>query len=134
MWDLRVNEMVTAATQEMDRAKREQMYLDIQKKLQEEGPYAIMFQQVEQSVKDKDVEGHKDVRAPLRSDDDTEGHRRDKIRGEVRSEEDDVEGHRRDKIRGEVRADDEDVEGHKWVRGEAAASDEDDTEGHAHIR
>jgi peptide/nickel transport system substrate-binding protein len=34
------------------------MYLDIQKKLQEEGPYAIMFQQVEQSVKDKDVEGY----------------------------------------------------------------------------
>ena len=56
--DEEMNEMVTAATQEQDRAKREQMYLDIQKKLQAEGPYAIMFQQVEQSVKDKDVEGY----------------------------------------------------------------------------
>ena len=56
--DEEMNQMVTAATQEQDRAKREQMYLDIQKKLQAEGPYAIMFQQVEQSVKDKDVEGY----------------------------------------------------------------------------
>ncbi len=54
--DDKMNEMVTAAAQEQDRAKREQMYADIQKKLQEEGPYAIMFQNVEQSVKRKDVE------------------------------------------------------------------------------
>ncbi len=54
--DDEMNQMVTAATQEQDRAKREQMYLDIQKKLQEEGPYAILFQQVEQSVKRKDVQ------------------------------------------------------------------------------
>jgi peptide/nickel transport system substrate-binding protein len=56
--DEEMNDMVTAATQEQDRAKREQMYLDIQKKLQAEGPYAIMFQQVEQSVKAKGVEGY----------------------------------------------------------------------------
>ena len=49
--DEEMNQMVTAAAQEQDRAKREQMYHDIQKKLQEEGPYAIIFQQVEQSVK-----------------------------------------------------------------------------------
>jgi peptide/nickel transport system substrate-binding protein len=55
--DEEMNRMVTAAAQERDRAKREQMYHEIQKKLQEEGPYAIMFQQVEQSVKDADVEG-----------------------------------------------------------------------------
>lgn len=56
--DEKMNEMVTAATQEQDRAKREQMYFDIQKKLQAEGPYAILFQQVEQSVKQKDVDDY----------------------------------------------------------------------------
>jgi peptide/nickel transport system substrate-binding protein len=53
-----MNGMVTAATQEQDRAKREQMYLDIQKKLQQEGPYAIMFQQVEQSVKKSGLQNY----------------------------------------------------------------------------
>jgi peptide/nickel transport system substrate-binding protein len=54
--DEEMNRMVTAAAQEQDRAKREGMYHDIQKKLQEEGPYAIMFQQLEQSVKKDSVE------------------------------------------------------------------------------
>lgn len=54
--DEEMNQMVTAAAQEQDRAKREQMYFDIQKKLQAEGPYAILFQNVEQSVKQKGVE------------------------------------------------------------------------------
>ena len=56
--DKDMNKMVTAAAEEQDRAKREQEYKDIQKKLQQEGPYAIMFQQVEQSVEQKDVEGY----------------------------------------------------------------------------
>ncbi|HET7409778.1 MAG TPA: ABC transporter substrate-binding protein, partial [Paracoccaceae bacterium] len=52
-----MNDLVMDAAREQDRATREQMYHDIQKKLQQEGPYAIMFQDVEQSVMDKDVEG-----------------------------------------------------------------------------
>jgi peptide/nickel transport system substrate-binding protein len=54
--DDEMNAMVTAATQEQDRAKREQMYGEIQKKLQAEGPYAIMFQKVDQSVKKDKLE------------------------------------------------------------------------------
>ncbi len=56
--DEEMNKMVTAAAEEQDRAKREQEYADIQKKLQTEGPYAIMFQQVEQAVKAKDLKGY----------------------------------------------------------------------------
>ena len=54
--DDEMNQMVTEATQEQDRTKREQMYQDIQKKLQAEGPYAILFQQIEQSVKGKELQ------------------------------------------------------------------------------
>jgi peptide/nickel transport system substrate-binding protein len=56
--DDEMNRMVTEATQEQDRAKREQMYHDIQKKLQAEGPYAIMFQRVEQAVKREGIENY----------------------------------------------------------------------------
>jgi peptide/nickel transport system substrate-binding protein len=49
--------MVVAARQEADVDTREQMYKDIQKKMQEVGPYAVMFQNTEQAVKRDAVDG-----------------------------------------------------------------------------
>ena len=43
-----VNKMTAAAVRERDEAKRKQMYLDLQKKVLDEGPYAIMFQSTSQ--------------------------------------------------------------------------------------
>jgi peptide/nickel transport system substrate-binding protein len=43
-FDEAVNGMTKAAVRERDSAKREQMYKDLQKKVLEEGPYIIMFQ------------------------------------------------------------------------------------------
>lgn len=46
--DEAVNKMTAAAVRERDSAKREQMYKDLQKKVLDEGPYAIMFQSTSQ--------------------------------------------------------------------------------------
>ena len=43
-----VNAMTEAAVRERDEAKRKQMYLDEQKKVMEDGPFAIMFQETKQ--------------------------------------------------------------------------------------
>ena len=43
-----VNKATAAAVRERDEAKRKQAYLDLQKKVLEEGPYAIMFQETKQ--------------------------------------------------------------------------------------
>ncbi len=43
-----VNKMTGDAVRERDEAKRKQMYLDEQKKVLEDGPYAIMFQETKQ--------------------------------------------------------------------------------------
>ena len=40
--------MTADAVRERDEAKRKQMYLDLQKKVLDEGPYAIMFQETKQ--------------------------------------------------------------------------------------
>ena len=43
---------------ELDLGKREMLYHDIQKDLQTTSPYVVMFQQTEQSVLRKEVEGY----------------------------------------------------------------------------
>lgn len=43
-----VNKMTAGAVRERDEAKRKQMYLDEQKKVLEDGPFAIMFQETKQ--------------------------------------------------------------------------------------
>ncbi len=45
-WDIpEITKMTDAAVRERDTAKREQMYKDLQKKVMEEGPFIIMFQE-----------------------------------------------------------------------------------------
>ena len=52
-----VNAMAVAARNELDLAKRERIYLDLQKRLQTEGPYVILFQQNEQVARRANVKG-----------------------------------------------------------------------------
>ena len=52
-----VNAMAVAARNELDLAGRERLYLDLQKRLQTEGPYVILFQQNEQVARRANVEG-----------------------------------------------------------------------------
>ncbi len=47
-YDEAINKMTADAVRERDEAKRKQMYLDEQKKVLEEGPFAIMFQETKQ--------------------------------------------------------------------------------------
>ena len=47
-YDETVNKMTADAVRERDEAKRKQMYLDEQKKVLDEGPFAIMFQETKQ--------------------------------------------------------------------------------------
>ena len=51
------NELAVMARNELDLAKREQQYLDLQRMLQKTGPYVIMFQQNEQVARRTNVEG-----------------------------------------------------------------------------
>jgi peptide/nickel transport system substrate-binding protein len=53
-----MNAKVVAARNELDLGKREMLYHDIQKDLQTTSPYVVMFQQTEQSVLRKEVEGY----------------------------------------------------------------------------
>jgi len=46
--DDNVNAMTEAAVRERDEAKRKQDYLDLQKKVMDDGPFAIMFQETKQ--------------------------------------------------------------------------------------
>jgi len=55
--DTALNAKVVSARTELDLAKREAMYLDIQRDLQNSGPYTVMFQQSDQDVFRKNVEG-----------------------------------------------------------------------------
>ena len=55
--DEEMNAMVVAARNEPDLAKREQRYHDIQRSLQENSPYVVMFQQTEQVVRRNNVQG-----------------------------------------------------------------------------
>ncbi len=52
-----LNAMVVAARGERDAARRERLYLDLQRRLQSEGPYVIMFQQSEQVARRANVTG-----------------------------------------------------------------------------
>ena len=52
-----VNMAVIAARNELDLNKREKMYHDIQRTLQKNSPYTILFQQTEQTVRQKAVNG-----------------------------------------------------------------------------
>ena len=48
-WDIpEISKMTDAAVRERDTAKREQMYKDLQKKVMDEGPFIIMFQETKQ--------------------------------------------------------------------------------------
>ena len=51
------NELAVKARNELDLAKREQEYLELQRMLQTKGPYVIMFQQNEQVARRKNIEG-----------------------------------------------------------------------------
>jgi peptide/nickel transport system substrate-binding protein len=55
-WDApEVTAMTAAAVRERDEEKRKQMYLDLQKKVLEEGPYIIMFQSTSQRAQRSNV-------------------------------------------------------------------------------
>jgi len=51
------NELAVSARNELDLAKRKQEYLDLQRMLQQKGPYVIMFQQNEQVARRKNLRG-----------------------------------------------------------------------------
>jgi len=51
------NELAVAARNELDLAKRKQEYLDLQRMLQQTGPYVIMFQQNEQVARRNNLDG-----------------------------------------------------------------------------
>lgn len=53
-----MNKMVVDARNEKDPGARETLYHEIQKQLQHEGPYVIMFQQTEEAVKQTSLEGY----------------------------------------------------------------------------
>ena len=52
-----LNAAVIEARDELDPARRERLYLDLQRRLQTEGPYVIMFQQTEQVARRTGVTG-----------------------------------------------------------------------------
>ncbi len=56
-YDPEVNKLTEAAVVEKDTAKRAEMYRELQRKLQQRGPFAIMFQQIIQSAMRKNVDG-----------------------------------------------------------------------------
>ncbi|HSR56415.1 MAG TPA: ABC transporter substrate-binding protein [Alphaproteobacteria bacterium] len=52
-----INELAVKARNELDLDQREQLYLELQKRLQTEGPYVILFQQNEQVARRKNLQG-----------------------------------------------------------------------------
>ena len=55
-WDIpEISKMTDAAVRERDPAKREQMYKDLQRKVMEEGPFIIMFQETKQLARRSNV-------------------------------------------------------------------------------
>jgi len=51
------NELAVSARNELDLAKRKQQYLELQRMLQQTGPYVIMFQQNEQVARRTNLRG-----------------------------------------------------------------------------
>jgi peptide/nickel transport system substrate-binding protein len=57
-WDIpEITAMTDAAVREKDTDKRKQMYIDIQKAVQADGPFVIMFQPTKQVASRKNVQG-----------------------------------------------------------------------------
>jgi len=57
-WDIpEITKQTDAAARERDPNKRKEMYLDLQLKLQDDGPFVIMFQNTEQVTRHKNVKG-----------------------------------------------------------------------------
>ena len=56
--DPTINGMTEAAAQELDLVKREQMYQDLQAKVQMEGPFSIMFQHNDRTAMRTNVKGY----------------------------------------------------------------------------
>jgi peptide/nickel transport system substrate-binding protein len=57
-WDIpEITKETDAAARERDPEKRKQMYLDLQKQLQDDGPFVIMFQSTEQNARRANVTG-----------------------------------------------------------------------------
>lgn len=55
-WEIpEISKMTDAAVRERDEAKREKMYKDLQRKVMEEGPFIIMFQETKQLAKRSNV-------------------------------------------------------------------------------
>ncbi len=52
-----VTAMTDAAARELDLVKREKLYQDLQRRVQQEGPFSIMYQLNEQSVLQKNISG-----------------------------------------------------------------------------
>ncbi|MDX1529674.1 MAG: ABC transporter substrate-binding protein, partial [Gammaproteobacteria bacterium] len=52
-----INALAVKARNELDLGQREKLYLDLQKRLQTEGPYVILFQQNEQVARRKNLQG-----------------------------------------------------------------------------
>jgi peptide/nickel transport system substrate-binding protein len=55
--DPAINDLTVRARNELDLDKREQLYLELQRKLQKAGPFTVMFQQNEQVARRKNVQG-----------------------------------------------------------------------------
>ena len=73
-WDIpEITKMADAAVRERDEGKREQMYKDLQKKVMDEGPFIIMFQETKQVAERANVKnfvmGPSPGRHLLQSDD-----------------------------------------------------------------
>ena len=51
------NAAVVRARNELDPGRRAQLYRDLQRRLQDEGPYVIMFQQTEQMARRRTAAG-----------------------------------------------------------------------------
>ena len=57
-WDMPdITKMTDAAVRERDEGKRKQMYLDLQKKVMDEGPFMIMFQDTQQVASRANIKG-----------------------------------------------------------------------------
>ncbi len=55
--DPAINELTVRARNELDVDTREQLYLELQRKMQQKGPFTVMFQQNEQVARRKNVKG-----------------------------------------------------------------------------
>jgi peptide/nickel transport system substrate-binding protein len=55
--DPAINDLTVRARNELDLDKREQLYLELQRKMQKVGPFTVMFQQNEQNARRKNVQG-----------------------------------------------------------------------------